>query len=314
MVNAAAAENLELLVLSGFVLLALVAAGFMLLVRHLWLSANPPDHDFGPPLVRLKRDELPPSDNPLAESLDRSFEQLATEAGLAGDSNTAFLVMMCVGTLTGGLVYIIWEDPLTAIGSTLTGMAVVIGVFVVLRAQRRRRISEQLAGLAEMLARAVRAGESLEYSLRAVSDRSSNPLKSELQRCVHAVEMGLPVSVALSSLGVRERLLDLRIFASVLGVHRQTGGHLAPALERLAVMFRARDRYRRQLRVATASARFAAFMLSLAGPLVFLYLAYDQDFSHRLFDSEDGRTALMIAAGLELLGLVWISTLLRNDV
>ena len=38
--------------------------------------------------------QLPPSDNQLAQSLDRSFEQLATEAGLAGEANTAFLIAL----------------------------------------------------------------------------------------------------------------------------------------------------------------------------------------------------------------------------
>jgi tight adherence protein B len=294
------------------VALTLFTAGFMLLIRHLWISANPPQ-EAELPLVQLKRDSLPASDNPLAQSLDRSFEQLTVEAGLAGDSNTAFLIMICVGTLVGGLVFIVWEEPLAAICAMLAAMVVVVGIFVAVRARRRSKIADQLPGLADMLARTVHAGESLENSLRTVAVRTNQPLKSELQRCVHAVEMGLPVSVAMSSLGERERLLDLRIFASVLGVHRQTGGHLAPALERMAGMFRARDRYRRQLRVSTASARFAALMLGLAVPLIFLYLCYDQDYSHRLFDSDEGKMSLLMAAGFELAGLVWISLLLRSE-
>ena len=70
-------------------------------------------------------------------------------------------------------MFLRWEDPLPAALSALGGMAAACVVFVVLRDRRRRKLRNQLPTTAERLARAVRAGESIEQALLSINGQSS---------------------------------------------------------------------------------------------------------------------------------------------
>ena len=105
----------------------------------------------------------------------------------------------------------------------------------------------------------------------------------EFRRCARHLQMGLSVTAAMRSLVHRLPLMDVRILATTLSVHRQTGGNLALTLERMARVVRDRMVYRQQMRSVTAAGRFSAMMIATVGPLLFLYMfMFQRDYAGKL--------------------------------
>ena len=118
----------------------------------------------------------------------------------------------------------------------------------------------------------------------------------------------------MRSLAYRVQVMEMRILATTLSVHRQAGGNLGETLDRMAHVVRERLTYRRQLRVATAAGRFSAALVSIAGVLLFCYMfVFQADYTHRLLSTPIGQSLLVLALVLEIVGLLWIWRLLRSE-
>ena len=194
------------------------------------------------------------------------------------------------------------------------GMLVPLVYLMVKRSRRMRAIQQQLPDVLDLLARAVRAGESLDQAIALAGREMPEPLGPEFRRCAHQLEMGLSYTGTMHSLARRVRTVELRILVTSLLVHQKTGGKLPPVLERLAGVVRDRLSYRRQFRAATASGRLSAVLIATAGPLVFLYMmTFQPDYIRGFFEQPLGWSLLAAAVGLQLLGLTWIAGLLRTD-
>jgi Flp pilus assembly protein TadB len=75
-----------------------------------------------------------------------------------------------------------------------------------------------------------------------------------------------------------------------------------------------RDRlsYRRQLQAATAAGKASAMLVALIGPAIFLFFFFFRpDYVQTMLESPLGQTALIVAAFMELVGLIWVARLVR---
>jgi tight adherence protein B len=118
----------------------------------------------------------------------------------------------------------------------------------------------------------VRAGESLDQAMQLVGEAVSEPVASEYRRCAKQLEMGLSVSATMQALSYRINIMDIRIFATALSVHRESGGNLPETLERLAKVIRDRMAYIQHQQSVTASGRISAFIIAVIGPILAGYL------------------------------------------
>ena len=122
------------------------------------------------------------------------------------------------------------------------------------------------------------------------------------------------MSAVMRSLVYRLRLIEVKIFATTLAVHREMGGNLATTLDRMAAVLRERITYRRQVRAATAAGRFSATLVASAGPLLFAYMfIFQYEYASALVTLPLGQSLLAVAVALEVIGLVWIVRLLKAD-
>ena len=70
---------------------------------------------------------------------------------------------------------------------------------------------------------------------------------------------------------------------------------------------------RRQLRATTAAGRMSAAFVALVTPGVFLYFVFFRpEYSAEMLESTLGQTMLLVAALLEIIGLIWMARLLRS--
>ena len=258
------------------------------------------------------RNEDPASS--LVGRLDQALERLIDQSGLGWGVWNAMLLMVASGGAAASAA-LLWTDNLViACLAMAVGMIALVPVLIVRRARRMATFQRQLPDVLDLLARAVRAGESLEQAVALVGEKTAEPMAGEFRRCSQQLEMGLAIPAVARSLAARVPLVEMKIFGATLAVHRQTGGNLAAMLEKLAVVVRDRANYRRQLRATTAAGRTSATLVAMAGPLLFFYLmVFEPEYFSRLTSTSLGQMLLAAAVVLEMIGLAWIWRMLSQS-
>lgn len=290
------------------ILFAFAAVGMLLRdIRAARLAAAPK----GP--VRLRRlvPQVEQGAGPISR-FDRWFTRLVGETGLGWHPTAAALLLVFCALLPAAVLFLWREDPLPAMYGLFLGLPLPLGYLLYRRWKRVKLLQEQLAPSLEILARSVRAGQTLDQAIAHLGSNSPQPLAGEFRQAAMQLEMGLGLPAVMRALVDRVQLYDVRIFATTLTVHRQTGGNIAQVLERLAHVVRDRLAYRRQLRVATAAGRISAGLVSLIAPAIFLFFFFFRpNYIQTLLNSPLGQSMLILAVFLEVVGIIWTLRLLR---
>ncbi|MEC8862399.1 MAG: type II secretion system F family protein [Planctomycetota bacterium] len=214
----------------------------------------------------------------------------------------------------GGFVFVLTEEAPVSILTGLLIMPSVMGILVGIRRRRMKKFEQQFPNSLDILARAVRAGESVEQAIELVSKSTQEPVASEYRRCSNQLEMGLSVPATVQSLGDRIGQSDVKIFSSTLAIHRDGGGNLAEALERLASLIRDRLDYRRQMSSVTSGGRFSVLVILVLAPLLFGYLFLIRpEYGMGLWQDPIGRWMLLTSIVGQVLGMFWVSQILKSD-
>lgn len=301
----------QLISLVSFAGIASACGAVLLGARDLWLGRESAQAEA---VRRMPRRKHQPGDGSMVGRFDHWFERTLYLSGWPLNVMAAMLLHVLAATVVGGIVFILSDDLLlTAIAGTAGFFAVMLWMMA---SQRRRvaKFSEQLPGALDLLARAVRAGESLEQAIDLVGRSSHEPLATEFRRCSGHLAMGLSLPATMEGLAERFDLLDVRIFTNTVATHRDIGGNLAETLERLAEVIRDRRAFRRQLKSVTGAGRFTALFIATLGPLLFGYMfIFQPEYGRKLLDDSLGRTLLTYAVISQVVGLLWVSRLLKSD-
>ncbi len=268
-----------------------------------------------PAQPRLRRLRLPEEDIETtgpAGALDRWFIPLVHGAAPDWSPLAIAVLLLLWGLLCGAVLFFFDERLVPAIVAGVVGMVLPLAYLMYRRSQRRTQMQEQLPPALETLARAMRAGHTLESAMQLLGQQTVGPLAQEFAACSRQLDMGLGLPAVMRSLVRRVDLYDVRVLAAALNVHRQVGGNVVELLERLAQVVRERLNYRRQVRATTAAGRMSAGLIAIVGPAVFVYFFFFQpQYAGRMLGSSLGQMFLVLAVVLEVVGLVWISRLLK---
>jgi len=308
--------NLTIVTLVSFAgITSVIVAGGMAL-RDLFFppsrSGNEVPDDVRVGRLPLARDAVEPK-GPVGR-LDRAFQRLVVESGVNMDALSVTLLLLLGGLVLGGGLLLWQDDPVVATVGFLVGFFVPMPYLALRRSRRQNEIRAQLADVLELMARATRAGESLEQAISLVGEKAAEPLATEFRRCSKHIQMGLSLPATMRALIYRLPIMEIRILATTLAIHRQAGGNLASTLERMARVVRDRLNYRRQIRSVTAAGRFSAMMIAMAGPLLFLFMfTFQREYAGKLLTLPLGNLLLGLAVLLELIGILWVSHLVRSE-
>src|SRR5262249_47712960 len=117
---------------------------------------------------------------------------------------------------------------------------------------------------------------------------------------------------ALQSTARRLDLVDFNIFASVVSLHRTTGGNLPAILDRLATSTRDRNQFERQYQAATSLGRLSAALISACAVVILLsFFFFYGGYWMRYFDTSTGITLFVSAISLFVLGALLLLWLVR---
>jgi tight adherence protein B len=181
--------------------------------------------------------------------------------------------------------------------------------------RQRRTFSEQLPDNLQVIASAMRAGQTFVGALQAVVDDAPEPSARELRRAVTDEALGVPLNEALTHVTERMKSEDFQHVAIVAGLQRDTGGNTAEVIDLVAETIRGRIEIRRLVRGLTAQGRLAGFVLSgLPAALLLIISVINPSYAHPLFHSTPGIIALVVALVLMITGSVIIRRIININV
>lgn len=179
----------------------------------------------------------------------------------AGEFMTLRGVLASVGALLG-LVIPVGNPLVLALVLLLAGL---YGPTMWVRRRklaRQRKFNEQLPDLVTLMAGALRTGYAFMQSLELVAREGAEPARSEFQRVVREVGLGIPPEEALGHLVERMQSEDLNLLVTAVNVQREVGGNLVEVLEIIATTIRERIKLLGEVGVLTAQQQLSGYIIA----------------------------------------------------
>lgn len=245
------------------------------------------------------------------------IERLRLELDVAGGKFTIEQVMIATLIAT---VLIGWLLALST-GSLLAGalavfVPIVANVAVRLMADRaRREFTDQLPDNLQVIASAMRAGQTFIGAVRVALDDAPEPSQRELRRAVLDEQLGVPLAEALGQVTDRMKSQDFQHVAIIAALQRETGGNTAEVIDLVAETVRERIAIRRMVRGLTAQGRLSGIILSGMPVFLLMFISLvNPKYVHPLFHSTPGLIALGAALGLVVSGGLVMRKIINIEV
>jgi tight adherence protein B len=243
-------------------------------------------------------------------TLGQRFVAMIEQSGTRFTPQSLIATALVVGLLLGGAVGLIYAlVPGVIVG--LLGAALPVLYVHFKRKARLEKLMSQLPDTFDLMARVIRAGQTMSQAMQAVADEFDAPAGTEFALCFEQQNLGLPPELALRELARRTGLLEIKIFVLAMLVQQQTGGNLAELLDKLAGVIRDRFRIRGKIRVLTAEGRMQAAVLLALPPLLLVAILFlNRSYGGILLDHPSLLVGMLVS---EVLGALWIRKIIHFD-
>ena len=237
-------------------------------------------------------------------------DEFLRQAGTALSARQFLGIVVCAAA-GGGVLGLVSGGAVVGCVAGCAGAVAPLVVANVQRKARREKYVAQIVGAFELMARVLRAGQSVPEAFRAAVESFGDPLRGEFGRCLHQIEHGLRPETALRELSQRAGVLELQIFVVTMNVQRQTGGNLSEVLDRLAGVVRTRLRMRQKIRALTAEGRLQSFTLTVMPVVTFgVMYALNREYAEALFAQW---RLLLLAVACMSAGTFWIRNIMNFE-
>ncbi|MCS6976136.1 MAG: type II secretion system F family protein [Gemmatales bacterium] len=183
------------------------------------------------------------------------------------------------------------------------------------RNQRLKQFASQLPDAMELLARALRAGQSLAAGMHIVSEEMPAPIATEFGRVYEEQNLGISMEDSLKAMCERVPNLDLRFFVTAVIIQRTTGGDLAEILDKIGYVIRERFRILGQVKALTGEGRLSGVVLIALCPALFFVVLYlNPAYVELLWTTEFGIKMSVFAIVMQILGAIAIKKIVTIKV
>jgi tight adherence protein B len=183
------------------------------------------------------------------------------------------------------------------------------------RKRRLKAFAVQLPDALEMLARALRAGQSLAAGFNMAAGEMGPPIGKEFGRVFEEQNLGIPLEESLNEMAERIPNLDLKFFVTAVILQRQTGGDLAEILDKIGSLIRQRFQIWGQVQALTGEGRLSGIVLMALPVLLFVTVYYlNPTYIMLLFTDPLGKKMLAIAIFLQVVGALVIRKIVNIKV
>lgn len=227
-------------------------------------------------------------------------------------------ILLMTGVLTLGtyiLSHLFLTTEVTPVFWALVVGSIPIATVFYNRQKRMRGFEKNFPEAIDLLARAVRAGHSLNSGMEIVGQEMAEPIAGEFRKTYEEQRLGLHFREALVNLSTRVPSQDVRFFTTALVIQDETGGNLAEILGNLSATIRERFRIRGEVKVRTAQGRLTAMILISLPPSMLILLNFlNPEYCRVLFTDIYGVFALIGAACLQVVGGFVLWKIVNIDV
>ncbi len=248
---------------------------------------------------------------PKIPSLEKLFEQ--AEANIKPGALFLTATVLAVGGMTAS-----WLAHVPWFLAPLAGLVMFTIPFLWLlwkRSSRLKKFAAQMPDAMELLARALRAGQSLGAGLHTVSEEMPNPIAKEFGRVYEEQNLGIALEEAMMNMCERVPNLDLRFFVTSVAIQRQTGGDMAEILDKIGYIIRERYRILGQVKALTGEGRLSGIVLiALPFALFGFMLHIKPDYVEKLWTDPLGIKMSVGALVLQVLGAICIKKIVDIKV
>lgn len=259
---------------------------------------------------------LPWLDNILRKvHLSERLRLLLYQAELQWTVGRLLLISAVLGCIGGALVELRTGALFL---SLLVGLSAASAPFLYVlnkRSRRFDRMRQYLPEALDLMVAAIRAGHTFASSMSMAARECPEPIRREFRQTFDEQQFGLDLRVALTNLGYRVPIHEIRIIITAILIQNETGGNLTEILEKVAYLIREDFRLQRQVRVHTAQGRLTGWILSFLPPVLgfVLYLIRPEHMSV-LWTRPAGRTILYGGIVMTLIGALIIRKIIRIEV
>jgi len=212
---------------------------------------------------------------------------------------TVFWMVSAGMAVAGLLVAFITGQSLPVTG----GIALVCGLGLprwwlgFLRGRRQKMFSGEFANALDVITRGVKSGLPLNECLKILSVESPEPVRTEFEKLVEGIAVGVSLPDGLDRMCERMPLPELNFFRTVLIIQQKTGGNLAETLGNLSVVLRSRKMMREKIGALSSEAKSSAAIIGSLPPGVMgIVYATTPSYMGQMFTHPTGQ--LMLLGGL----------------
>ncbi|RJP42507.1 MAG: pilus assembly protein TadB [Phycisphaerales bacterium] len=200
----------------------------------------------------------------------------------------------------------------------MCGLAVIFLPLFWLSYKKKARVAKltaQLPDVFEMMSQALRAGHSLASAVHLIHEQMPNPISSEFGRVYHEQNLGLKLEDALVGMAERLDSLDVKFFVTAVQIQRSTGGDLAEVIDKIGAVIRSRIELFGLVKGLTAEGRLSGYVLFALPMITFAgAMMLNPAYARILIDDPRGQIMLVIAGGMQLMGLAMIRWIVNIKV
>ncbi len=246
-------------------------------------------------------------------------ERQLVQAGWNLKVSEYLLMRLLVAAALGGAVALVFRGSSLAIligaGAGAAGFMLPAWILSYFRGARIAAVNRQLAETLTLISNSLRSGFAFTQSVELASRQVGRPIRDELTHFLRDVALGSPTDSALEAMAERTASYDLEMMVATVLVQRSTGGNLSEILDNVAETIGERERIAGEIRALTASQRLTGLILSIYP--VFLFVVFyllAPDLMKVLWQEPVGRLLLVVAVGLQVVGMLTIRRILRPEI
>lgn len=245
------------------------------------------------------------------DALDLMIEQ----SGRLFPAYRLVLGSLILAVLCGIAAWLALHDPrLTA----ALGSLALIAPFLKVAHNRRKRLKkfeEQLPEALDIITRALKAGNPFLVALSYAAREMDKPLADEFSIVFDEINYGRDLAGAFHYLLLRVPSVSLMAMSTAILIQRETGGNLSEILDKIAHLLRERFVFEREIGVLAAEGRMSAWVLCVMPLFVAGLIQWmNPNYYHEMLSTPAGRNLLGLAVILLLIGIVWITRLVKIKV
>jgi tight adherence protein B len=255
---------------------------------------------FAPPLEGRVKDWQAKQEKHVAKELDNLFSY---------DKNPKYIVRFyfILPPILGLLGFLIFQLAIFAGAGALIGLFIPTLILRLRTMRRRQKFSQQILDAIMILSSSLKGGLSLLQALEVLVEEMPPPISQEIGLVVRENRMGISLEESLKRLGKRMNMEELNLVINSVLVARETGGDLTKVFSRLTITIRDNRKLQENIKTLTLQGKLQGLVMSIL-PVIFVLwvLNFNRHHFDNMMQNETGRTLLIVAAVLQVVGVFLI--------